>query len=106
MPSGWDALTAAEQLEDTGSTLSMFRHALELRHTHPGFVTDDDRRTRVEWYGAPDGCLAFRRSGTTLACALNTSEAPVPLPPGDVLVTSGPLTDDGRLPPDTAAWLA
>ncbi|ODU02162.1 MAG: alpha-amylase, partial [Pseudonocardia sp. SCN 72-86] len=106
MPADWDSLTAAEQLEDTGSTLSMFRHALELRHTHPGFVTDDDRRTRVEWYGAPEGCLAFRRSGTTLACALNTSDAPVPLPPGDVLVTSGPLTEDGRLPPDTAAWLA
>ncbi|GJF01862.1 glycoside hydrolase family 13 protein [Pseudonocardia sp. D17] len=106
MPPDWDALTAAEQLEDTGSTLSMFRHALELRHTHPGFAATDDRRTRVEWYGAPPDCLAFRRSGTTLACALNTSDAPVPLPPGDVLVTSGPLTEDGQLPPDTAAWLA
>jgi alpha-glucosidase len=26
------------------------------------------------------------------------------LPPGEVLLTSGPLTD-GLLPPDSAAWL-
>jgi alpha-glucosidase len=30
---------------------------------------------------------------------------PVPLPPGDALLVSGPL-DGGLLPPDTAAWLA
>jgi alpha-glucosidase len=29
----------------------------------------------------------------------------VPLPPGDVLLTSGPLTSERLLPPDTAAWL-
>jgi alpha-glucosidase len=29
----------------------------------------------------------------------------VPLPPGDVLLVSGPLAG-GLLPPDTAAWLA
>lgn len=83
----------------------MFRRALELRHSHPGF-TADGGGARVEWYGAPAGCLAFRRSGTTMVCALNTSAAAVPLPPGDVLLASGPLTDDGMLPPDTAAWLA
>ena len=30
-------------------------------------------------------------TGTTLVCALNTSPAPVPLPPGDPLLVSGPL---------------
>ncbi|NMI01459.1 glycoside hydrolase family 13 protein [Pseudonocardia acidicola] len=101
MPAEWSALTAATQLEDPESTLSLFRRALELRHDHPGF-----RGSGIEWFGAPPGCLAFRRSGSTLVCALNTSDTPVPLPPGDVLLTSGPLLDDGRLPPDTAAWLA
>jgi alpha-glucosidase len=101
MPPEFGALTVAEQLEDTGSTLSLVRRALELRKAHPGF----NGRT-LEWFGAPDGCLAFRRAGTTLVCALNGSTAPVPLPPGDLLLASGPLTSDLQLPPDTAAWLA
>jgi alpha-glucosidase len=101
MPPEYGALTVAEQLEDTDSTLSLVRRALELRKSHPGFTG----RT-LEWFGAPDGCLAFRRSGTTLVCALNSSAAPVPLPPGDLLLASGPLAADNQLPPDTAAWLA
>ncbi|GEL20900.1 alpha-amylase family protein [Pseudonocardia asaccharolytica DSM 44247 = NBRC 16224] len=103
MPDGWSELTAAAQLEDADSTLSMFRRALELRHSHAGFATN---HSGLEWYGAPPGCLAFRRPGSTLVCALNASESPVPLPPGDVLLTSGPLAPDGLLPPNTAAWLA
>lgn len=101
MPQDWLELTVETQLEDAASTLSMYRHALEIRRTHPGFVGDD-----LEWYGAPEGCFAYRRSGTTMVCALNTSHAPVRLPPGDVLLSSGPLTEDEKLPPDTAVWLA
>jgi alpha-glucosidase len=100
MPPEYGALTVAEQLEDTDSTLSLTRRALELRKTHPGFSG-----RALEWFGAPDGCLAFRRAGTTLVCALNGSAGPVPLPPGDLLLASGPLTGD-QLPPNTAAWLA
>ncbi|MCE0764376.1 glycoside hydrolase family 13 protein [Pseudonocardia kujensis] len=101
VPDGFGALTAAEQLEDPDSTLSLFRQALELRRSHPAFHGDE-----VEWFGAPAGCLAFRRTGSTLVCALNAGDRAVPLPPGDVLLTSAPLTDCGELPPDTAAWLA
>ena len=100
LPGAYAPLAAAAQLEDTGSTLSLYRRGLELRRVHPGFAG-----TGLEWFGAPEGCLAFRRAGTTLVCALNTSTEPVPLPPGDPLLVSGPL-DDGLLPPDTAAWLA
>ena len=100
VPDSYAALSAAAQLEDTGSTLSLYRRALELRRLHPGFTG-----TGLEWFGAPDGCLAFRRAGTTMVCALNTSPEPVPLPPGDPLLVSGPL-EEGLLPPDTAAWLA
>jgi alpha-glucosidase len=100
VPDSYAALSAAAQLEDTGSTLSLYRRALELRRLHPGFTGSG-----LEWFGAPSGCLAFRRMGTTLVCALNTSTEPVPLPPGDPLLVSGPL-DDGLLPPDTAVWLA
>jgi alpha-glucosidase len=100
MPPEYGQLVVADQLEDTGSMLSLVRRAVELRKTHPGFQGGE-----LEWFGAPEGCLAFRRAGTTLVCALNTSSEGVPLPPGDVLLASGPLTD-GTLPPDTAAWLA
>jgi alpha-glucosidase len=99
MPAGYGELTVAAQLEDTGSMLSLVRRAVELRKTHPGF-----EGRGLEWFGAPEGCLAFRRAGSTLVCALNSSDGPVSLPPGDVLLSSGPL-DGGLLPPDTAAWL-
>jgi alpha-glucosidase len=40
-------------------------------------------------------------------CVANLSAGPVELPPHDaVLLTSGPLTGDGQLPPDTTAWLS
>ncbi|WP_433279680.1 glycoside hydrolase family 13 protein [Pseudonocardia xinjiangensis] len=99
MPPEYGELTAADQLEDTASTLSLIRRAVELRKTHPGF-----RGSSVEWFGAPAGCLAFRRAGSTLVCALNASAEAVPLPPGDVLLASGQLQGN-LLPPDTAAWL-
>lgn len=98
MPQQWSDRTAEVQLEDAESVLSLYRRAIELRKTHPGFSGD-----KVEWYGAPAGCFAFRRKGGGLTCALNASGAPVPLPPGAVLLSSGPL--DGQLPPDTAVWL-
>ncbi len=92
----WARLTVEAQLEDPVSTLSLYREALEARRTH----ADGDT---VEWYGAPAGCFAFRRGGS-LVCAVNTSEHPVPLPPGEVLLSSGPLMQE-HLPPDTAVWL-
>jgi alpha-glucosidase len=99
MPAGWGELTVERQLEDEGSTLSLYRHALDLRKTHDAFADDS-----LEWYGAPEGCFAFRRRGGGLVCVLNTSDEAVPLPPGTVLLASGPLDED-YLPPDTAAWL-
>ena len=69
IPDSYAALSAAAQLEDTGSTLSLYRRALELRRMHPGFTG-----LRASSGSArPPGCLAFRRVGTTLVCALNTS---------------------------------
>jgi len=100
IPRAYGRLTVDRELEDTGSMLSLVRRALELRKSHPGFDGN-----AVEWFGAPAGCLAFRRTGTTLVCALNCSTVAVPLPPGDVLLASGPLPG-GHLPPNTAAWLA
>ncbi|MGH3720720.1 MAG: glycoside hydrolase family 13 protein [Pseudonocardiaceae bacterium] len=101
MPGDWASRTVEAQLEDPSSTLSLYRQALELRQQHPAFSG-----TEVEWYGAPPGCLAFRRKGGGLVCALNTSGRPVSLPDGQVLLASGPLRLIGdALPPDTAVWL-
>ena len=47
--------------------------------------------------------LHFRRPGGWQSVT-NFGPDPVPLPPGTVVVASGPLTD-GRLPADTTAWL-
>ena len=46
----------------------------------------------------------FRLVGGGLVCALNAGEAPVELPAGELLLASGELVD-GKLPPNTAAWL-
>jgi alpha-glucosidase len=99
MPDGWAPLTVEAQLEDPGSMLSLYRAALEHRRTNPAFRGD-----AIEWYGAPDGCLAFRRKEGGLVCALNTRGSTVPLPPGQLLLASHPL-DGGNLPTDAAAWL-
>jgi alpha-glucosidase len=99
MPPEWGDLTVERQIEDEGSTLSLYRQALELRKTHDAFAGE-----ALEWYGAPEGCFAFRRKDGGLVCALNTSGEAVPLPPGEVLLASGRLDED-FLPPDTAAWL-
>jgi alpha-glucosidase len=99
MPPEWAKLTVERQLENADSTLSLYREAIELRKSHDAFTG-----TELEWYGAPAGCFAYRRKGGGLVCVLNASESPVPLPPGDVLLASGPLVDR-HLPPNTAAWL-
>ncbi|WP_166851323.1 glycoside hydrolase family 13 protein [Isoptericola sp. BMS4] len=95
----WFADHAAEVQDGAeGSTLSMYRAALELRHR---------LRTaeRLEWLDTgSDDVLAFRRpNGWT--CITNFGSSPVPLPAGDVLLTSGPL-DEGMLPGASTVWLA
>ena len=101
MPGDWGPLTVDAQLEDPGSTLSLCRQALELRGEHSAFTGSE-----LEWYGAPPGCLAFRRHRGGLVCALNASTTPVSLPPGQVLLASGPLpASGGVLLPDIAVWL-
>lgn len=99
MTDEWAPFTVEAQLEDPDSTLSLHRKALELRAEHPALRGD-----QIDWFGAPSGCFAFRRSPGGLACALNASAASVSLPPGEVLLASGPL-DGERLPPNTSVWL-
>ena len=65
------------------------------------------RRPAPRWSGSAPRPAAWRSGGRARRwCARSTPHRqPVPLPPGDPLLVSGPL-DDGMLPPDTAVWLA
>jgi alpha-glucosidase len=98
MPHEWQDFTVEAQLSDEDSTLSLYRRALALRRRLPEL-----HGSAFSWQQAPDGCLAYRR-GPSLVVALNASDVPVELPPGEVLLASGPLEPD-KLPANTAVWL-
>jgi alpha-glucosidase len=86
-------------MEDEGSMLALYRSALGLRRTHPALGDGG-----LEWLDAPEGALAFARD-PGFACVVNVSADPLPTPEGtELLLGSGPLTVDGRVPRDTAAW--
>jgi alpha-glucosidase len=99
MPSQWAALTVEKQSGDPDSTLSFFQRALELRKRRVEFDG-----AGVEWLDASGDAVTFRRPGG-LICALNTGDSPVSLPAGELMLASAPLLG-GKLPPDSAAWLA
>uniref|UniRef100_UPI00259893A6 DUF3459 domain-containing protein n=1 Tax=uncultured Bifidobacterium sp. TaxID=165187 RepID=UPI00259893A6 len=48
--------------------------------------------------------VAYRRSNGW-AVLTNFGAEPVALPEGEVLLASGELTGDGRLPQDTSVWM-
>jgi alpha-glucosidase len=98
MPAAWRDFTVEAELEDEDSTLSLYRKALRLRRS-----LAELHGSAFQWQQAPEGCLAYRR-GPSLVVALNASDVPVPLPPGEVLLASGPLEQD-KLPANTTVWL-
>ncbi|CAM5440382.1 hypothetical protein SVIOM74S_09793 [Streptomyces violarus] len=80
-----------------GSTLELYRTALKLRRK----LLDGEELT---WAAdVPDGVLQFDRC-EGWRCVTNLSGTAVPLPAGEVLLSSAPL-EDGRLGPDTTVWL-
>ncbi|MGQ4515478.1 alpha-amylase family glycosyl hydrolase [Streptomyces sp. DW26H14] len=100
-PDSWSTYAADAQAADPDSMLSLYRSALALRRTRPGF-----REAGLTWLDAAPGVLAFERP-QGLRCVVNLAAAPVELPAHTrVLLASGPLTDDGLLPGDTAVWLS
>lgn len=81
-----------------GSTLELYRRALRLRRK----LLEGETLTWAE--EAPPGVLHFTRSDGW-RCVSNLSGGPVPLPAGEVVISSAPLASDGRLGPDTTVWL-
>ncbi|AGL18847.1 alpha-amylase family glycosyl hydrolase [Actinoplanes sp. N902-109] len=96
VPDGWG--------DFAGPPPSFVTDTLRLRQSllDAGEISADDP---VEWTVHDNGLLvAVREHGFALAVAMGEQAAE--LPPGEILVTSGPLTAGGLLPPDTAAWVA
>jgi alpha-glucosidase len=99
-PHDWDALTVAAQAADPHSTLCLHREALRIRREHPALGVGS-----LRWVETPDDGLAFARE-PGLLCVVNFGTVDAPLPRHrELLLASGPLGEDGDLPPDTAVWL-
>lgn len=96
-PPGWGVVSVESQDGVVGSTLELYRAALDLRSR----VLRDDEY--LGWLDLGGDVISFRR-GSGVVCVVNFGPRPVDVPGGEVLLTSGPLTD-GRLPADTAVWV-
>jgi alpha-glucosidase len=96
-PPAWERLTVAAQEQSADSMLALYRSAIRLRRER--LVASGDTLT---WLSSDPGVLAFRRGD--VACIVNLSATPTPLPDGTLLVASSPI-DDGTVPPDGAAWI-
>ena len=93
-------MTAEAELVDPESMLSLYRSALRIRREHPALGDGS-----LDWLDMPDGAIGFTRE-PEFACLVNLSAEPLAVSPGStVLLTSGPLTDDSRIPADTTVWL-
>ena len=96
-PERFAAYAADQQIGVAGSFHSLYKDALRIRREH--FVDDAE----LTWIDAGDGVLAYSRA-SGVHCAANMGAEPVPMPAGEILLTSMPgLTDE--LPSDTAVWL-
>ncbi|MEU4924906.1 glycoside hydrolase family 13 protein [Streptomyces yokosukanensis] len=98
-PASFASYAVETQTGTDGSTLELYRTALRLRRK----LLEGETLTWAP--DAPAGVLDFTRCAAW-RCLTNLGDEPVPLPPGEVLLTSTPLPDTRTLPPDTTAWLA
>ncbi len=102
-PEQWAHLARSVQVDDPASTLSLYRELLAARRRF------DLGAGALEWVDLELGTdvVAFR-NGDVLVVA-NTGTTPVALPAGDVIASSGPLSDGPagtELPVDSAVWIA
>jgi alpha-glucosidase len=99
-PDWFGELSVEAEEADPDSVLHLYRKALALRRELQGAET-------LEWTDATataqPGVLHFRRPGGW-EVATNFGTTPVPLPEGEVVVSSGPL-EANVLPGETTVWL-
>ncbi|ONI70024.1 alpha-amylase [Kribbella sp. ALI-6-A] len=95
-PKWFGAYSVEAQEGDPDSTLSLYRKALAVRR---GLQTSEG----LEWVNGSEEVLHFRRPGGWQSVT-NFGAAPIELPDGAVVLSSGPMEGD-KLPTDTTAWL-
>jgi alpha-glucosidase len=106
-PESWAELSVAAQQGEPASTLMLYLRALRLRRERDALGAGE-----LRWLSGPDDdLLVFQRPGRdAVLCAVNQGKEPAhvahAVTEDGPLVASGPLTDDGLLPPGTAAWWA
>ncbi|MEJ3405446.1 glycoside hydrolase family 13 protein [Rathayibacter sp. YIM 133350] len=97
-PAIWAQYARDAQEGDAGSTLELYKRALLVRRQEGLGVGT------LEWLdGFGENVVAFRNGGVRVIA--NVSGASVPLPSGEVLLSSAPLEGD-EVPADTTVWLA
>ena len=103
IPESWSELSREAQLGTDGSTLELYTRALHLRRELEAMGDGS-----MTWLSAPGDVLFFERE-PGVRCAVNLSGETVELStPGEVLISSSPVTSDGKslsLPAETAVWL-
>ena len=96
-PPEWAEFALDRQRGVPGSTYELYRAALRLRREY-GLG-----RAAAEWIDTPDDVLALRCGGVLVLT--NYGSTPVDLPDrATVLLSSGPLDADGRVPQDVTVW--
>ncbi len=107
-PACYAELAVDRQRGVEGSTLELYRTLLRVRRDRglgrAGVAEVADTPPDVVAYDL-QGIEGGGGEGPRTRVVLNLGEDPIRLPEGELLVTSGPL-DAGRLPVDTAAWVA
>ncbi|WP_141989900.1 glycoside hydrolase family 13 protein [Rhodoglobus vestalii] len=96
-PADWAPFARNAQRNVSDSTLTMYTQLLALRRAHE-LATGE-----LEWLETPHAAVLALRNSDVLVYA-NTGHDAVPLPTGEVLLSSGPLSDE-QLPADTTVWL-
>jgi alpha-glucosidase len=96
-PASWAEYALDRQRDVPGSTYELYRSALRLRAEHRL------GEGSLEWLDVDPEVLAFRNGDVLVLTNFGTS--PAELPAGaEVLLTSEPLTGDGRVPQDVTVW--
>ena len=92
-----DPAIKAVVLTGSDSTLELYAQALRLRRQLQG-------AEELEWVTTTGDVLHFRRPGGW-ECAMNFGVEPVPLPAGQVVLSTGTGPVSDLLPGETTVWL-
>ena len=96
-PADWARFTVEAEEADPDSMLSLYRAALALRRTLEG---DES----FQWLNDDPDVLSFARGGGFVSIT-NLSDRPIDLPEHRRFLLGSTKLVEGRLPPDSTAWL-